>query len=66
MKKIFLTLVASFSIILSLHAQWTGINPWPYLYNGGNVGIGTTTPSKLLQISDNVGSNNLLSLNNTR
>ncbi|GAA4103591.1 hypothetical protein [Mucilaginibacter panaciglaebae] len=52
----------SLAIAVSGYCSYAQTNTFP---SSGNVGIGTTTPTKLLQKTGDVGSNNLLSLNNS-
>jgi len=37
-----------------LYAQWTGGPSGPVYYNGGNVGIGTSSPSRVLDVAGSV------------
>jgi hypothetical protein len=52
MKKTLLILALS-TIVKFSYAQWTGGSTGPIYYNGGNVGIGTTSPSALLSVNGN-------------
>jgi len=45
----FIIVVTSFS---ARAQQWQGTNPGPIYYNGGNVGIGTSTPAIKLHVLD--------------
>jgi len=46
MKKISLSLIAIAFTINFSYAQWAGGPTGPVYYNGGNVGIGTTTTNR--------------------
>jgi len=50
MKKIYLTLIAIFSICQFSYAQWTTSGTNIYNSNSGNVGVGTTSPAYTLQV----------------
>ncbi len=52
MKKISLSLIAIVVAINFSYAQWTGGPTGSVYYSGGNVGIGTASPSTALQIGD--------------
>ncbi|MEO8886661.1 MAG: hypothetical protein ABI367_11400 [Mucilaginibacter sp.] len=54
MKRTFLTL-AVIAIAHFSYAQWNGGPTGPIYYNGGNVGIGTTSPNSKLTVDVNLG-----------
>jgi len=55
MKKILVTLVAVFAITQFSFAQWTGTTDIYKTNTAGNIGIGTTTPSRKLDILSSSG-----------
>jgi hypothetical protein len=55
-----LALVWMMSAPRPVWGQWTGGPTGPIYYNGGNVGIGTTSPGGLLHIAGSVGTNGLV------
>lgn len=61
MKKIALTLTALFTALQFSYAQWSPSGTHIYNSNTGNVGIGTTTPSTLLQVNGTFSSTGDLS-----
>jgi len=54
MKKQILISLISLSSILTVNAQWSGVNP---LTTNSSVGIGTTNPSQKLQVQGNIYAN---------
>lgn len=57
--KYFLAIIAMMLAVNFSYAQWTGTSPGPIYYNNGNVGIGTTSPAYLLDVSGNSSTNDV-------
>jgi hypothetical protein len=63
MKKTILLLIAITFASRFSYAQWTGGPTGPIYYNGGNVGIGTTTPASSLDIATTFATNGAIGIN---
>lgn len=61
MQKISLILILFVFMLTKLYGQWTGINP---ISTNSSVGIGTSYPNRLLEISSNGTDDILLQLTN--
>ena len=62
MKKLILTSLVFIACVQLSQAQWTTSGTTVY-YNGGNVGIGTSSPSTTLSVNGIISSGNIFSIN---